>query len=412
MQKSKKDAGLATRAALYIRVSTDEQALHGLSLEAQRAALEKYAAENGYKVIDTYIDAGKTARKALSQRVELKRLLEDVENDKIDLILFTKLDRWFRNIKDYYKVQEILESHSTNWKTIFENYDTTTANGRLCINIMLSIAQDEADRCSERIKAVFANKRKNGEATSPMLPIGYKLADSRIEIDEAKAPIAVELFEHYYMHHSQRKAQLHIINTFGEHLHHATIKNMLTNPLYKGEYYGYKNFCKPLVNAAVFDEIQEIIKSKNVKRTATGYEFIFSGLLICSECGKHMSGNAQMRTYSGGRRDFYTCYRCNTYYSSRRCSHSRCIGERTLEKFLLDNICGEINDYIMDFEINEKKKKKPKANKLEISHKLDRLKDLYINDLIDLDTYKNDYSQLTAQLKAAEESGQKRTRRS
>ena len=77
---------------------------------------------------------------------------------KIDIVVFTKLDRWFRNIAEYYKVQEVLETHNVNWKTIHEDYDTSTASGRLKINIMLSVAQDEADRTSERIKAVFDSK--------------------------------------------------------------------------------------------------------------------------------------------------------------------------------------------------------------------------------------------------------------
>ena len=89
------------RAALYIRVSHDEQVLHGLSLEAQEATLKEYAQNKGYTIIDTYADEGITARKKLSNRKDLQRLLKDVQADKIDLILVTKLDRWFRNIKDY-----------------------------------------------------------------------------------------------------------------------------------------------------------------------------------------------------------------------------------------------------------------------------------------------------------------------
>ena len=104
-----------TRVALYVRVSTEEQKINGLSLDAQREALEKHAKEKGYRIVDIYADEGITARKQLSKRKELQRLLSDVKNDKIDLILVTKLDRWFRNIKDYYTVQDILEAHNCNW---------------------------------------------------------------------------------------------------------------------------------------------------------------------------------------------------------------------------------------------------------------------------------------------------------
>lgn len=193
------------RVGIYVRVSTEEQKIKGLSLDAQKEALTSYAKENGYIIVDYYIDAGKTARKKLSSRLELQRLLEDVKSNKIDIVIFTKLDRWFRNIKDYYKVQEVLEQHKVHWKTIFENYDTSTASGRLHINIMLSVAQDEADRTSERIKAVFQNKLANGEAISGSLPMGYKIENKKVVIDEEKSEIAIDIFDMYKYHQSQTK---------------------------------------------------------------------------------------------------------------------------------------------------------------------------------------------------------------
>lgn len=406
MQKSLKieqnTAPDVIRTALYIRVSTEEQAMHGLSLEAQQAALEKWARDNKCKIVGTYIDSGKTARKSLKSRTELMRLLNDVEAGKIDLIIFTKLDRWFRNIKDYYKVQDVLEKHHCNWKTIFENYDTSTANGRLHINIMLSIAQDEADRTSERIKAVFADKIRRGEATHPNLPIGYKLVNSKIEIDPERAPIAVDLFNHYRLHQSQRAAGKAMIDLHNVHLHPYTVKMMLTNPIYIGEYHGIKGFCKPLVSEDLFNAVQMIIKNRNVKATPSKYTFIFSGLLVCAECGCHMSGNAQMRTYAGNIKRYYVCYRCNRYVSNGVCNHNRCVGEMKVENFLLENIAPEIEKYMCEFDAKQKKKKPPKVNKTEIRRKLDRLKDLYINDLIDLETYKKDYTELNEKLLTVE----------
>lgn len=148
------------RAALYIRVSTDEQAREGYSLQAQKDNLIKYVKENNYAIVDIYADEGISARKSYKKRKEFMRMLEDVKANKIDIILFIKLDRYFRNIGDYYKTQEILDQFKVGWKATLENYDTTTANGRFYVNIRLSMAQDEADRTSERIKFVFDNKVK------------------------------------------------------------------------------------------------------------------------------------------------------------------------------------------------------------------------------------------------------------
>ena len=124
------------RCAIYIRVSTEEQYLNGLSLPAQKKVLTEYAEQNGYLIVDYYADEGISARKPMKYRKDLLRLLEDVKKDKIDMILVTKLDRWFRNIKDYNITEEILQSHHCYWKTIFENYDSSTANGQMVINII------------------------------------------------------------------------------------------------------------------------------------------------------------------------------------------------------------------------------------------------------------------------------------
>ena len=72
-------------------------------------------------------------------------MMESVKRNEVDILLFARLDRWFRSVADYYKVMEILQAHNCNWKTTDEEYDTTTANGRLYINVKLSIAQNEAD---------------------------------------------------------------------------------------------------------------------------------------------------------------------------------------------------------------------------------------------------------------------------
>ena len=160
------------RAALYIRVSTEEQARHGLSLGDQRESLLAYAADNGMEVVGVYEDAGISARKPYKQRPALLRLLADCKDGKIDTILFVKLDRWFRSVAGYYAVQEELDRCHVTWQATREDYETRTASGRLKVNIMLSVAQDEADRTSERIKAINEGKRLKGQPTTWRTPIG------------------------------------------------------------------------------------------------------------------------------------------------------------------------------------------------------------------------------------------------
>ena len=104
-----------TRAAIYCRVSTEEQARNGLSLGDQRATLEQYAKSKGMTIVDIYEDAGISARKPYKKRPAILRLLEDVKQKKVDIVLFTKLDRWFRNVGNYYAVQEILDANGVSW---------------------------------------------------------------------------------------------------------------------------------------------------------------------------------------------------------------------------------------------------------------------------------------------------------
>lgn len=152
------------RVALYIRVSTEEQALNGDSIRTQIEALEQYSKENDFNIVGKYIDEGCSATNL--KRPNLQRLLRDVEKDKVDLVLMTKIDRLSRGVKNYYKIMETLEKHKCDWKTILENYDSSTAAGRLHINIMLSVAENEAAQTSERIKFVFQDKLRRKEVIS------------------------------------------------------------------------------------------------------------------------------------------------------------------------------------------------------------------------------------------------------
>ena len=160
------------RAALYIRVSGEEQKIKGLSLEAQQERLEKYARDRGWIISGIYIDAAKTARKNIHKRVEFQRMIDSVKRNEIDVLLFCRLDRWFRSVADYYKIMEILEAHNCEWATSDEEYNTSTANGRLYINVKLSIAQNEADIDAERIDVVFDSKIQHGTVISGSCPFG------------------------------------------------------------------------------------------------------------------------------------------------------------------------------------------------------------------------------------------------
>lgn len=391
------------RAALYVRVSTEEQALKGLSPEAQRESLVEYAKNNNYIIVDTYIDDGKTARKELSQRKEFQRLISDVKQNKIDLILVTKLDRWFRNVADYHATQTILEKHGCNWKTTKENYDTTSASGRLHINIMLSVAQDEADRTSERIKAVFDYKLNRNEVISGALPMGFKIIDKHLAIDEDTQPIVLAMFEHFEMTASIRASLLYVQENFISDIRYSTVRKMITNPLYKGFYRDNTSYCEAIIEPERFDHIQTLIK-KNVRVCQNNRDYIFSGLLICKTCGKRMTGFTRTN-HRNGNTFIYAYYRCNNNNMQKLCSFNHVVCESSLEKYLLNKIKPCLESYISSFNI-ENIKKPMKKDTSKIKAKMKKLKELYVNDLIDIDDYKKDYDMYTKQLNEVIEVGQ------
>ena len=383
-----------TRVALYLRVSTEEQAINGLSLQAQKEALEKHAKERGYSIVDIYADEGITARKQLSKRKELQRLLSDVKKDKIDLILVTKLDRWFRNIKDYYQVQDILEAHNCNWRTIFENYDTSTASGRLHINIMLSVNQDECDRTSERIKAVFKHKKENKEVCSGNVPYGYYIDENKhMQIDEAKAKEIQDAYNYYELHNNMMQTRNYLSDKYGYITYTATRKR-LTHEAYTGTVNGIKDFCPAIISAKQYKNVQRLIgmNKKQYKPKAPQEEYIFSGMIKCKECGGSFNSN---RTFRSGK--CYKFYRCQRAKREKNCNNKYTLSEKgILEPYLLAHIKEELQNYKISYEVKQASKDiqdiSSQLNKAR--NKLDKLKDLYLDDLIDKDAYKAEYARL------------------
>lgn len=367
------------RVALYIRVSTEEQALHGDSIEAQKQALIEYAQKNQYKIIDYYIDDGFTATSL--KRPSLQRLLKDVREDKIDLIIFTKIDRWSRGVRNYYKIQDVLDNHKVNWKTIFENYDTSTAAGQLHINIMLSVAENEAAVTSERIKVVFKNKIKNKEVITGKVPKGYKIENKKLVIDKETVNIVESIFSHFEIHQSKRSTMNFIRDELGVNLSYKTISNILSNSLYKGEYRGIVNYCPAIIDKKRFDKIQTVLK-RNISTNTSNRIYLFSSLLVCSHCNHNLGG---FNTKHNDK--FFFNYRCNYNYYRKLCDNNRCISEKKIEKKIIEQFKIQLHEYIVDYEVKKKNKPK-KSNKTEIENKIKKLNDLYINDFITLEEYK------------------------
>ena len=385
----KKEIEPLVRAALYIRVSGEEQKIKGLSLEAQQERLEAYARERGWVIAGVYIDAAKTARKNMHKRAEFQRMIEAVKRDEVDLLLFCRLDRWFRSVADYYKVMEILEAHNCNWVTSDEEYNTSTANGRLYINVKLSIAQNEADIDGERIDVVFDSKIAHGTVVSGSCPFGYRVnAEKRLEIIQEQAGIVQDAFNYFENTVSQLATVKYIRETYAVNWCIATFRRMLSEKLYTGVYdrggrYN-DNFCPPIISNGQFDRVQELLK-RNARSTPSGRVYIFTSVVKCAECDHNLVG---LQTKG----IFY--YRCNQHFQRGRCPHKKQVREDYIEEWLFTHLAEELERCKLDWEVKAAKKKKramSSTDKAAIKHKLQKLKELYVNDLIDIEEYKKDY---------------------
>jgi len=381
------------RCAIYIRVSTEEQHISGISLPAQLLALKDYASKNNYAIADVYADEGISARKSMSRRKELLRLLEDVKQEKIDMILVTKLDRWFRNINDYNVTEEILKKHNCYWKTIFENYDSSTANGQMVINIMLSVNQAECDRTSERIKSVFDYKRSQGMCVTGMCaPYGYIIEGGYIKKDPNVSHIVEDAIEHYFSCFSIRGTANYISDKYGDDApsYYKTDK-IFHNPKYAGMDTDGNPYCEPYMTMEKYNILQKSKQAKLYPRS--DYVYIFSSLITCPICGRKFSGRQRTTLNKNGTTHHVVRYNCGGKFKYH-CGAS--LREEAVEQYLLDNVSNTLRNEVIECEVVKNTKPRSSRSLQSYTGEMERLNMLYQKGRISEEYYESEYIKLSA----------------
>lgn len=385
------------RTAIYMRVSTDKQAQEGDSIPAQREALHKYIDDRPDLVcVGEYLDDGISGTKY--DRDELQRMLSDVEDRKIDLICVTKMDRLHRSLKNFLDMQEILDKYGCSWLAIWEPmYDTSTPQGKMIINTMMNLAQFEAENTGQRIRQVQNYKVAQGEVISGSVPPGYSIEDKRL-VPNADAQTVRELFEYYSLRGNLAKTVKLVADDPHFPKSSPAFKRMLQNETYVGKKRDNPHFCEPIVPQELFDDVQRKLKmnvKKSQKRT-----YIFSGLLRCAECGASMAAHVYYKTRPT-KHYRVSAYRCAMRYARggiRGCPNTKVLLEHMLEKYLLDNIRPQIKDLILQYEIEQKPIRDNTAKIASLEKRKTRIKELFVNGLIELDEYKTDREDIDAQI--------------
>ena len=392
--------------AAYIRVSTQEQKMHGISLEAQVEKLEEYAEKHNMKIVEWYKDEGVSGRKLIKKRPELQRMIHDAQKGNFKRILFIKLDRFFRSVAEYHECMKLIEP--VIWTATEEKYDLSTANGRAFVNMKLTIAELEADQTGERIKIVNEYKIKSGLPLfgTNCMPFCYSVeepenGERHKYIVKQNKELMEDLIAHIMVNHSIRGAVTYINNKYNKAFRYKAILNALKNTMIYGYYKGNPNYCQPYITKEMFDKIQAIIK-RNPRTAGNEHTYFLTGLIRCPECGNRLVGAMQSNKKNDKTYRYYS-YRCYNNKTNKICPFNKAIFEITLERKLLDNLEAIIeNQKVRSIEIKSKSVKVSKYNLSELQAELDRLNYSWQKGRIkNVEEYDKKYDSLMAQIDAA-----------
>jgi site-specific DNA recombinase len=188
------------RCAIYTRKSTEYNLdLEFNSLDAQREACEAYIksqAHEGWRLIPDHYDDGGLSGASLN-RPSLQRLLDDVRDGKIDIILVYKVDRLTRSLADFAKLVELFDQHRVSFVSITQSFNTTSSMGRLTLNVLLSFAQFEREVIGERVRDKIAASKRKGLWVGGPVPLGYATNGKKLVVLPAEAKIVRTIFALY-----------------------------------------------------------------------------------------------------------------------------------------------------------------------------------------------------------------------
>jgi len=331
------------KVAIYARVSTEEQAEQGYSIDAQLDTLRDYCKKNGLEVHEEYVDAGFSG-KSIEGRLALQRLLRDANKNSFDMILVWKINRLARKTVDFLNMIEDFKKRDIYFRSFSENFETETPVGEFVLQMLSGIGELERKNIIENVKMGMKQRAKTG-GHNGKLPLGYQaIADpgdpsahsKLVVVVEADAMIVRKIFELYAaglglksianeLNHSGYKTKTG--NTFST----TAIKEILNNPFYNGKvrYNRYENWsnkrrrgknAEPIIadgkhQAIIHDALWEKVQFLHQKKSFTpsrifNGEFLLTGLIRCPKCGVAMvASRTRSKTKTGElvNRLYYSC---------------------------------------------------------------------------------------------------------
>lgn len=381
--------------AIYPRKS--KQVDNSDSMDAQidmciRYLNDKYGKGN-YTVAIYDGDYGITGH-SIKQRKDFQRMMSDISDRKIQLVLIQRYDRIARNTRDFCNLYHDMESNGCNLVSVSQQIDTTTPYGKKFMYDQASMAELEWALCSERRKDANRYARSIGKCTLPdkSIPFGYKsqVIDGirRMVKDTEKEEIVLDLFDYYGKYRNNTATARYLNEKYGTSFIHTKIRKIIKSPFYYGTYDMNPNFCEPYITKEKWDSLQEhrtVIRFDENKRT----EILFSGMIRCPECNRLMR-SCQKKHRNGKRFRYFHC----EYHSKGLCGFKKVKSELLLEEMTIKKIDEYVSDFSAQYKVREERKKVI-DNTAKYKQELDRLNTMFLKGRIDENYYDTEYLRLT-----------------
>lgn len=413
------------KTAIYVRVSTNEQAEEGYSIDEQIDKLKKFCEVKDWQVAGIYKDPGFTGSNV--DRPGLKKLIRDVENKKIETVLVYKLDRLSRSQKDtLYLIEDVFGVNDTNFVSLNENFDTSTPFGKAMIGILAVFAQLEREQIKERMAMGKIGRAKSGKAMGwRWAPFGYRYVDSNYEVVELEAQIVKQIFDDYLAGISITKLK----DKMNDEGHIAkeipwsyrTIRQTLDNPTYAG-YTKYKDQVFPgnheaIVSKEVFDEVQKqlVVRqkeayAKNNNPRPFQAKYLVSGLVRCGHCGSALGLHQYAKKKDGTRTKIYKCHSRSKKKHSTMAKADYCPSCDYQKEELEEAVLSEIEKLRLDPSLMKSYSTIPEIDDTplikrieELDRKLEKLVNLYLDETLPLDVLNERKETIQKEKKAIEQ---------
>ena len=352
------------KTAIYIRVSTEDQAREGYSLEVQREYLESFAMREGYEVFKIYSDDGISAYS--TRRPALQQLLADAKAKRFELVLVHKIDRFSRNLKDLLMLVDELSSYGVGFKSATEPFDTTTSAGKLMFQQLGSFAEFERNRIAERVfPGMIKGVQQGNWQGARFAPFGYTYnkAKKLLEIEEREANIVKLIYTMYISGKSTHAIAAYLDKKeyktrTGKQFYNKFICDILKNQIYTGKivwnkkhydknqktkkHYKYirndpskiliaQGRHKPIIDDEDFADVQTLLanKTRTWRPRAKNQEYLLTGLITCAKCNHRYTGVSSISNHRLNRKKRW--YRCSGPHSSHINCTNRAVKAEDIE---------------------------------------------------------------------------------